>query len=216
MTVIPDRASPSVGYRAWLLDKAGHLQSPRISGSIPCWLPRKPFQATCFQKHEAPSEACSCGVYAKNTLWSARTYFWPARAGLILGEVALWGTLVEHEDGFRAQYAYPTRLFVSKDFSVHKATKLSEAYGVPVEILPQLTKRQRLDGFISSPAAPITGLTGIILLLSSVIALVLDSTLLSAEQLRVSARTTVAITIFVYVATSLAFSTTWGRAACQK
>ena len=28
----------------------------------------------------------------------------------MLGRVALWGRVIEHEHGFRAQYAYPQRL----------------------------------------------------------------------------------------------------------
>ena len=33
----------------------------------------------------------------------------------IYGEVYLWGTVVEHELGWRAQFAYPKNLFLSPD-----------------------------------------------------------------------------------------------------
>ena len=29
------------------------------------------------------------------------------QSGMVVGQVALWGTVIEHERGYRAQYAYP-------------------------------------------------------------------------------------------------------------
>lgn len=30
--------------------------------------------------------------------------------GIVVGKVALWGNIIEHEEGFRAQFAYPRSL----------------------------------------------------------------------------------------------------------
>jgi len=60
--------------------------------------------------HEAPQANCTCGIYAAKTFPDLR------RAGYagygIHGEVYLWGTVVEHELGWRAQYACPKNFFL--------------------------------------------------------------------------------------------------------
>jgi hypothetical protein len=55
---------------------------------------------------------CTCGIYAAKTL-----HHFGAGYGQygIHGEVYLWGTVVEHERGWRAQLAYPKNLFLSPD-----------------------------------------------------------------------------------------------------
>jgi hypothetical protein len=42
-----------------------------------------------------------------------RTQFW--EYGSIYGEVSLWGSVVEHEAGFRAEFAYPQALYLPLD-----------------------------------------------------------------------------------------------------
>jgi len=103
----PDYISPIVGYRVWCSDAAG-LKS--LNG-IP-WRPGKALIAECSTQgnHETPQSNCTCGVYASKSLDHLR------RLGLtenrICGEVWLWGTVVEHEEGWRAEFAYPKRLMV--------------------------------------------------------------------------------------------------------
>jgi hypothetical protein len=57
--------------------------------------------------HYAPHDGCTCGIYATKspelTDWCPGVY----------GEVYLWGTVVEHDFGWRAQYAYPKRFVLS-------------------------------------------------------------------------------------------------------
>ena len=60
--------------------------------------------------NDAPREKCTCGVYASKSLEHLRTTGYE-RYG-ICGEVNLWGTVVEHEQGFRAQFAYPKNLYL--------------------------------------------------------------------------------------------------------
>ena len=58
--------------------------------------------------HQAPQESCTCGIYA-----ARRVDQLPEMdAAFICGEVYLWGVVVEHELGWRAQYAYPKNLVV--------------------------------------------------------------------------------------------------------
>jgi len=118
--VIPDYISPIVGYRVWTWDTAG-LKS--LCGER--WHPNQSLAARCRASailgrdkatndvHDSPYAHCTCGIYAAKTLhhFGGAGY---ERYG-IHGEVYLWGKVVEHERGWRAQLAYPKNLFLSPD-----------------------------------------------------------------------------------------------------
>jgi hypothetical protein len=119
----PDYISPIVGYRVWVWDAAG-LRS--LNGEA--WLPGRPLAAGCgaaargtlvgraeavHNDHEPPHSDCTCGVYAVKNIEHLRQSGFE-RYGF-QGEVYLWGTVVEHELGWRAQFAYPKSLFLSCD-----------------------------------------------------------------------------------------------------
>jgi|SRR5271168_589869 len=117
---IPDYISPIVGYRAWTWNTLG-LRS--LSGTL--WRPGQPQVARCRAStvvgrskanddvHDAPHEGCTCGIYATKTLHHFRSARYD-RYG-IHGEVYLWGTVVEHELGYRAQFAYPKNFVLPAD-----------------------------------------------------------------------------------------------------
>jgi hypothetical protein len=122
MMSAPDYLSPIVGYRAWQWDDAG-LRS--LNGES--WRPGEPLEARCTVSefaqcrrcrashclHDAPQLKCTCGIYASNSLEHLR---WPGYGrSLVYGQVQLWGTLVEHERGWRAQYAYPQRFILTPE-----------------------------------------------------------------------------------------------------
>jgi hypothetical protein len=86
----------------------GCRNSQRIVGNIPPARFRRPLDA-----HEPPQTDCTCGIYAAKTLHHLRSAGFE-RYG-ICGEVFLWGKVVEHERGWRAQLAYPKNLFLSPD-----------------------------------------------------------------------------------------------------
>lgn len=111
---VPDYISPVVGYRVWQWDAAG-LKS--LNGEP--WVASTHLSASCksgsrgfisglsnfsHDSDQTPHPSCTCGVYAAKTLERVRQGY--SRFGLY-GEVLLWGTIVEHERGWRAQYAYP-------------------------------------------------------------------------------------------------------------
>src|ERR1019366_7680749 len=62
------------------------------------------------QHPRTPHSACTCGVYAAKNLEHLRQFGYERRG--IHGEVYLWGTVVEHKLGWRAQFAYPKSLFL--------------------------------------------------------------------------------------------------------
>jgi hypothetical protein len=120
------------------------------------WLPRKPLEAACmrrgpssFRRHGAvPQWFCSCGVYAHDEIDSLLPMWFlravpgplslsgapsenPAESIRVVGEVSLWGKVIVHDDGYRAQYAYPRRLWVEKD-SAESLVRALPAYGVPI------------------------------------------------------------------------------------
>lgn len=121
---IPDLISPIIGHRIWRWDAAG-LRS--LNGKP--WSPRQPLAAKCgagnaHDAHEPPHLDCTCGVYAAKNIAHLRQLGYEGRG--IRGEVHLWGTVVEHEFGWRAEFAYPKSLVLPPDL-IPSDTKEMEA-----------------------------------------------------------------------------------------
>jgi len=88
---------------------------------------------------ELPYFSCTCGVYAAKTIEHLHQCGYKKFG--VHGEVYLWGKAVEHERGWRAQYAYPKTLFLAADtmpFSLSeinsRLTDLSE-FGTDIFLL---------------------------------------------------------------------------------
>jgi hypothetical protein len=119
--IVSDYVAPIVGYRFWVWDKEIGPQLRSMQGGQP-WIPRQRLQAYCVQAdretwsyiishhHEAPDEHCSCGIYAVKSLNSPLDL----RKAHIYGEVYLWGKIIEHRYGYRAQFAYPKSFVLQK------------------------------------------------------------------------------------------------------
>jgi hypothetical protein len=110
---IPNCVSPIVAYRVWRWTHSG-LTS--LNGEL--WPPNQSLQAKCSEfpnGHASPHGNCSCGIYAAKSLDQLlmRGY----ADAEVFGEVYLWGTVVEHEFGWRAQFAYPKTLVVPESLS---------------------------------------------------------------------------------------------------
>ena len=120
---IPDYILPVIGYRVWRWNATGRKS---LNGEP--WLPGRPLAAGCraaargaivgrakalHGAHELPHSDCTCGVYAAKNREHLRQFGYE-QCG-IRGEVYLWGTVVEHERGWRAQFAYPKSLFLLPD-----------------------------------------------------------------------------------------------------
>jgi hypothetical protein len=108
---IDTASEPIVAWRAWALtghrDGTGLLLRP-VAKRARTWRPRQVVEASCRTSrwHDAPDPACTCGLHGTHGLEVLRKTKCPA----VLGRVALWGRVVEHEHGYRAQFAYPQRL----------------------------------------------------------------------------------------------------------
>jgi hypothetical protein len=151
---VPDLPTAVVAWRVWRLvpvDRAYRLASAFIRA---IWLPGEPLTAECLAaasplalllrkpRHDAPSAGCNCGVYGTDLtlmdgcLSALRNY---RALGLVVGEVSLWGTVVECEHGFRAAHAYPKRLYFPADANHGRSEEVARdlsAYRVPLEVLP--------------------------------------------------------------------------------
>ena len=139
---VPDYISPIVAYRAWYWDAAG-IRS--FCGQP--WYPSRPLAATCRRfvadaahyLHQVPEMNCTCGIYAAKSRDALR------RSGYmgfgIHGEVFLWGTVVEHELGWRAEYACPKNFFLPIDMMpvsmslLEPRLKTLAAYGCDIHVI---------------------------------------------------------------------------------
>jgi hypothetical protein len=95
--------------------------------------------------HEAPQTNCTCGIYA------AKTFHHLCSAGYdrygVHGEVNLWGKVIEHERGWRAELAYPKNLFLPPDSLPFTLAEIQSR-------LKMLTT-YRIDIFVADPQGTI-------------------------------------------------------------
>lgn len=155
MNEAPDYCEPFEGWRVW---KVVRREGRYTLGSViqrTLWPAGRPLDAECLRsrlrltslfgrsRHDAPDAGCVCGVYA-GRLDCIGTYVAEAPCrGLarVLGRVALWGTVIECDRGFRASRAYPTRIYVPADVGEPWRVSWEEValglarYRAPIEML---------------------------------------------------------------------------------
>ena len=126
-SVVPDRIEPVVAYRAWLrevnfLNSFGWSQEvwkPRIT-YIAKHIPNRMFididdKQPVHNISNCTSTMFQCGIYGIKTYkYFTNEYHQDIRliCSLICGQVYLWGLIIEHELGYRAEYAYPKCLYL--------------------------------------------------------------------------------------------------------
>lgn len=159
-----------IAWRAWRVKSqrvaATHPKYVRLTEPQRAFLPRKEeyylqstvlnhvtwatstMEAQCMRSavtldvnnhHEAPNKNCQCGLYAALTVDRA-AYFLRGDFGVI-GQVGLWGTVIPHHYGYRAQYMqilsfYTTArgiLLSRRDENYPILRELSKKYNVPLE-----------------------------------------------------------------------------------
>jgi hypothetical protein len=137
----PDLAGPIIGWRVWRIAVDGEL----VSAYTPAgWPGRAPIVARCYERpgaHDAPDEQCVCGVYACEEANAA--LFYAHRSGsAVVGRTRLWGRVVEHEAGWRAERSYPDAIYVPREHfdgsAETVAAHLAHRYGVPVHVVDEL------------------------------------------------------------------------------
>lgn len=128
---VPDLCEALVGYRVWQWDAERHRLLSLYNSEI--WEPYATKRGDCMQRggrvpwvHAAhcPHEECTCGIYAFASLHDLIRQRDRPEDYLVLGQVFLWGRVIEHEKGWRAEYAYPRLL---------NSQVAADRYGVPYE-----------------------------------------------------------------------------------
>lgn len=139
----PFYIEPIIAWRAWnvcapgvcdCFEKTGRGRAlvRSITHPIP-WLRKRATRAHCIhrwkrsvgvkeasQHHSAPDQTHGCGIYAVKSVktavdWSGfyRTKF------SVVGEVQLWGQVLQYQDGFIAEYAYPLSFYVPDNYDFY-------------------------------------------------------------------------------------------------
>lgn len=143
---IPDVVGEVTGWRAW--QRVGTLMVPRLMSVTATrfgvdhveaiWPTNRWFLARCPHGHYAnvPVEGCKCGIYAAKTreqLVDLRYGVYEKAASRVIGEVAFAGKVIPGTQGWRAEKARITRLYVPYE-DWQWADPLARAYRVPVEV----------------------------------------------------------------------------------
>lgn len=130
---VPDMVHVITGWRGWTL-RNGRLGALGIDSQ---WPTRQALEAECKKsigfsssgEHLAPEWSCTCGIWAfkdVDRLVAAIGGQYPAVK--VIGSVSLWGKVIETENGYRAQYAYPSELWLLDN----ALEDLGRVYDVPI------------------------------------------------------------------------------------
>lgn len=103
-----------IGWRVWETWEGYLLSMNRM-----LWLPYQPARGHGVTRYNQN------GIHAFKSAENALEY-----GGTVIGRVKLYGTVVEHEDGFRAEYAYPLDLYPQEGLSKNVLERLKSNYGL--------------------------------------------------------------------------------------
>lgn len=151
---VPFYVEPFLGYRAWsLVDREDGFWLRSVTYST-FWPKRQEMHATCRMQSKAnrcvssPNPSCSCGIYIVKDLGDAKTWATSGTSHFrVIGEVKIWGRVLQYEKGFIVEYAYPDKIWVTDDYSFWEeatarpdatpeeiARALEDSYGVEVSV----------------------------------------------------------------------------------
>ena len=147
---VPDMyIEPFTAYRAWNWTAEGVTS---LNGVL--WTPKLAFEAACHyrddwkwlvasattdetrkwlqsKEHYVPNENCTCGMYAGINMRHLIDINYIQRG--IHGEVHLWGRLMRHTLGWRAQFAYPKFFVVPSNMVPVKVEEAQQRLAALVE-----------------------------------------------------------------------------------
>src|SRR3989442_5464023 len=110
--MIPERSDdPIVGWRCWFVMPHERVLRPIFKRGL-AWTPRQAVQAICPEKaHVPPANGCKCGIWAVSSPKDLSEIEWVTDppdgvdrvpGGLVVGQIAMWADVVEHERGWRS------------------------------------------------------------------------------------------------------------------
>ena len=175
MSLAPDYADPLIGWRTWAAVEEGDGLMLRSTVYPSRWPTGQPLVAACahrarfgvvgrvvpIEAHEAPGEGCTCGIYAARSLELALRYLGRFRLlrgdkAALIGQVALWGRVIEYEHGWRGALAYPRRLYLlrprpsRRGRDAHELALALAGYAVPVEVVEARTMGALLSALVAA------------------------------------------------------------------
>jgi hypothetical protein len=102
---------PVLGWRVWRLTRQGHGLRLQALATPDTWRPNEADAARCFVSDHpgAPWADCTCGYHAASSVDALMGAGVLGRAVAVLGVIAMWGSVIEHAHGARAEFAYPAR-----------------------------------------------------------------------------------------------------------
>ncbi len=127
-----------IGWRVWRLWSVG---DPRRQRPIALTL-QSTFMDTKWPPGQYAKACCDVkrlhhGIHAFATQAQAVGYMHGVKKPhqYVFGEVSLWGRVVIHEGGYRAQCAYPKRIYVPNEYQGDRdiVNALRQSYGIEVE-----------------------------------------------------------------------------------
>jgi hypothetical protein len=132
-----------IGWRAWRVVEGTHLSHEEDRVPYACvlkscttevsWVRGVPFKADA-KPTDYDASGFAPGVHAWKKKddavgYSAGSFFWGH--SVVVGEVELWGEVVEHEDGYRAEYTQIKSIYGNSAL----ADRVREFYGVPASAI---------------------------------------------------------------------------------
>lgn len=157
--MIPDYFEALTAYRAWAVHSNGLLLGQAFPEP---WPPHQPFVGRCGKAYHThlvggvfsppPITLCDCGIHAYKTIEQARDRttdtahfrygFYPSvGVDTVWGSLKLWGRIIEHERGYRAEFAYPEVLYCHEE----KLSKtIAKVYGVPCHYVERPKSEENL------------------------------------------------------------------------
>lgn len=150
-----------VAYRSWKLELVDGDKDPeteRIKSTLflkavtnsNAWPKFEKMTPNC--KHKSFLD-CSCGIYAFKSMEGLPEYVTSISRSTVtgsgvmaLGEVNMWGRLLEHSKGWRAEFAYPKTLYCPEECTIEYDSlicRVAVEYGIPVTymLLKDLNKK---------------------------------------------------------------------------
>lgn len=131
---VPDSVEVITAWRAWrTVNVNGEWQLKALGVDKP-WEPKKMVTAVCTSdpnKHPAPCQSCECGVWGFGELDVLMQALDSYSAQTVIGQVSMWGRVIECANGFRSQFAYPKELWLADK----GMEQLGYSYGVPIRTI---------------------------------------------------------------------------------
>lgn len=152
-----DATGPLEGYRCWAVGSWSPSLSSIVAISV-VWEPDGPTCARCYAmpgipgyprdvwdaSRAAPDIGCTCGLWVLRRidagLMRRTAGIVPSSLRMALyvwGRVRFWGEVIEHEHGWRAEFARPVALYRTwEPFAEARMREVAEAYDIPIEDAP--------------------------------------------------------------------------------